>query len=79
MEQFKTFTYCFALVNVTAMFLFTLVALIFGARDLLHLLRRLECAEIDDRDDGRVVKDEENHLIAIAEDADSQRADPHPE
>jgi len=34
--------------------LFTVVALLFGARDLVRLIRAIRESQVDERDDGRV-------------------------
>ena len=55
MEAFKTFTYLFVGINIVATTLFTVVALLFGARDLVRLIRAIRESQVDERDDGRVV------------------------
>ena len=59
MEIVKTFTYWFVGLNVVATLIFSVVCIIFGARDLINLLRNLEHARIDDADVGRVVPESE--------------------
>ena len=54
MEAFKIFTYWFIAVNIVATTLFTVVCLLFGAGDLIKLLRAIRESQVDEMDDGRV-------------------------
>ena len=54
MEAFKTFTYGFVGINIVATTLFTVVALLFGAGDLVRLIRGIRESQVDEMDDGRV-------------------------
>lgn len=54
MELFRKFTYWWVTINVVGGLLFSLVAIIFGGRDLFKLLGALLTAQTDETDDGRV-------------------------
>jgi len=54
MEAFKTFTYWFVGINILATTIFSFVSIVFGAGDLIRLLRAIRDAQIDETDDGRV-------------------------
>jgi len=54
MEAFKTFTYWFVGINIVATSLFSIVCFLFGAGDLLKLLRAIRESQVDEKDDGRV-------------------------
>ena len=58
MEAFKTFTYWFIGVNIVATTVFSAVSLIFGAGDLVRLLRGIRDSQVDEMDDGRVVDEQ---------------------
>jgi len=55
MEAFKTFTYWFIGANIVATTGFSAVALLFGAGDLIKLLRAIRESHVDEMDDGRVM------------------------
>ena len=54
MEAFKTFTYWFVGINIVATTLFSVVCLVFGAGDLVRLIRGIRESQVDEMDDGRV-------------------------
>ena len=56
MEAFKTFTYWWVGINIVGSILFSFIAMIFGGRDLVFLLKELTSTAEDEADDGRALE-----------------------